>query len=159
MSDCLYFSRYWGIYVLQLLTRVCGIIKFENNLIFLIKPFWYMSEKPRQKLKYFENKRSFSDEIKSIFHHFKGASVAKNCLRPENAPLIFHIFSFLSILQFSINMYKLYLISSQFPFFFLFFFCLLFYETKFAIQNYLSFPNLPIVSGHFPDSISSCKLR
>ena len=25
--------------------------------------------------------------MKSIFHHFKGLSNAKNCLRPESAPL------------------------------------------------------------------------
>ena len=40
-----------------------------------------------QKLKYLENEKSFLDEIKNIFHLFKGLSVAKNCLRPESAPL------------------------------------------------------------------------
>ena len=29
-----------------------------------------MAEKWRQKFKYIENKKSFQDEIKSIFHHF-----------------------------------------------------------------------------------------
>ena len=48
----------------------CDFIKFEINLIFLIRPFWYMTKKSRQKLKYLENKRSFWGEIKSIFHHF-----------------------------------------------------------------------------------------
>ena len=37
----------------------CGVVKFEINLIFLIKPFWYMTKKSRQKPKYLENKNSF----------------------------------------------------------------------------------------------------
>ena len=58
-------------------------MKFNINLIFLIKPFCYMTKKSRQKLKYLENEKSFWGEIKSIFHHFKGLSIAKN----ESAPL------------------------------------------------------------------------
>ena len=61
-------------------------MKFEINLIFLIKPFWNMTKKSRQKLKYLENKKIFWGEIKkNIFHHFQMA--VKNCLRPESAPL------------------------------------------------------------------------
>ena len=50
-----------------------------------------MTKKSRQKLKYLDKEKSFLGEIKSIFHHFsiKGLSVAKNCLRPESAPLSF----------------------------------------------------------------------
>ena len=33
----------------------CDVIIFEINLTFLIKPFCYMTKKPRQKLKYLEN--------------------------------------------------------------------------------------------------------
>ena len=33
----------------------CDVIYVEINLIFLIKPFFYMTEKSRQKFKYFEN--------------------------------------------------------------------------------------------------------
>ena len=29
-----------------------------------------MTKKSRQKFKYLENKKSFEDEIKNIFHHF-----------------------------------------------------------------------------------------
>ena len=47
-----------------------------------------MTKKSRQKLKYLENERSFWGEIKIIFHHFKGLTVVKNCLRPEGTPLI-----------------------------------------------------------------------
>ena len=34
-------------------------INLEINLIFLIKPFFYMSKKSRQKIKYLENEKSF----------------------------------------------------------------------------------------------------
>ena len=69
LSDCLYFSRYWA-YVCYNCLPGCDVIKFEINLIFLIKLFWYMTKKPRQKLKYHENEKSFWGEIKSIFDHF-----------------------------------------------------------------------------------------
>ena len=38
---------------------VFDVINFKINLIFLIKPFFYMTKKSRQKLKYLENKESF----------------------------------------------------------------------------------------------------
>ena len=44
LPDCLYFLRYWSRYV--------------------------YTKKSRQKFKYLENKKSFEDEIKNIFHHF-----------------------------------------------------------------------------------------
>ena len=59
----------------------CDVITFEINVIFLMKPFWYMSQKSREKLKYLENGNSFWGEIKSIFHAFKGLIVAKNSPR------------------------------------------------------------------------------
>ena len=37
----------------------CDVIKFEINLIFLIKLFWDMTKKSRQKLKYLKNETSF----------------------------------------------------------------------------------------------------
>ena len=57
----------------------------EINLIFLIKPFSFMTRKSWQKLKYLENEKSFEGEITSIFLGFlKGHfSVAKNCLTIE----------------------------------------------------------------------------
>ena len=36
-----------------------GDINFEISIIFLIKPFFYVSKKLRQKLKYLENEKSF----------------------------------------------------------------------------------------------------
>ena len=48
----------------------CDVIGFEINLIFLIKPFSYMTKELRQKFKYLENEKTFSGEIKSIFHLF-----------------------------------------------------------------------------------------
>ena len=65
----------------------CDVIKFEIYLIFLIKPFFYMTKKSRQKLKYLRTKRAFYVKQKSFFIIFKGLSFAKNCLRPESAPL------------------------------------------------------------------------
>ena len=35
------------------------VINFEANLIFLIKPFFCVTKKSRQKLKYLENEKSF----------------------------------------------------------------------------------------------------
>ena len=60
----------------------CDVIKFEINLIFLIKPFRSMTKKTRQKLKYLENEKRIWGKI-----IFKELSVAKNCLKPESAPL------------------------------------------------------------------------
>ena len=37
-----------------------------------------MTKKSRQKFKYLENKKSFSDEIKSNFHNFQGAFIEAN---------------------------------------------------------------------------------
>ena len=64
-------SRDSGQYVYYdcLLTRMWRH-KFEISLTFLMKSFWYMAKKSRQKLKYLENGKSFWREIKSIFHHF-----------------------------------------------------------------------------------------
>ena len=65
--------------------RACDVIIFKINFVFLIKPFFYMTEKSRKK--YLQNKNSFQGEIK-FFIIFKGFPVAKNCLRPYSAPLI-----------------------------------------------------------------------
>ena len=37
----------------------CNVINFEINLILLIKPFFYMTKKSKQMLKYLENNTSF----------------------------------------------------------------------------------------------------
>ena len=37
----------------------CHVINFEINLIFPIKPFFYITEKSRQKFKYLENEKRF----------------------------------------------------------------------------------------------------
>ena len=66
----------------------CDVMNFEINLTFLIKPFFYMTRKLRQKFKYLKNKKSFQCEIKKTFFiNFKGISIPKNCLRRESAPL------------------------------------------------------------------------
>ena len=71
MSDCLYFLKYPAICALPLFFFPgCDVINSEINLIFLIKLFFYMTEKSRQKFKYLENKKRFEGEMKNIFHHF-----------------------------------------------------------------------------------------
>ena len=55
LSDCLYFLRWISV--------VCfpggDVASFEINLIFLIKRFFYMTKKSREKFKYLENGNSF----------------------------------------------------------------------------------------------------
>ena len=46
-----------------------------------------MTKKSKQKFKYLEDEKSFQGKMKSIFIFFKGLSVAKDCHRPESAPL------------------------------------------------------------------------
>ena len=56
----------------------CDVMQFQINLIFLIKPFRYMTKKSRQKLKYLENEMSFWVEIKKHFSSFlKGFQLPK----------------------------------------------------------------------------------
>ena len=64
----------------------CDVINFEINLIFLIKPFLYMTKKSRQKFKYLENEITLKVKLKAFFNIFIGLSFAKNCPRRENAP-------------------------------------------------------------------------
>ena len=54
--------------VLHLFIRSFYVINFEINHISLIKPFFYMIKKSRQKFKYLEKKKSFEGELKSVFH-------------------------------------------------------------------------------------------
>ena len=44
---------------------------FEINLIFLIKPFLYMTKKSKQKLKYLENEQSFYKYFPSFLKTFQ----------------------------------------------------------------------------------------
>ena len=53
-------------------------MNFDINLIFLIKPFFYMPKKSWQKLKYPDSEKSFSDEVKNIFYHFWRAIIKAN---------------------------------------------------------------------------------
>ena len=65
----------------------CDIINFLINLFLLIKPFFYINKKSRQKLNILRTKRAFKTKYKAFFTFFKGLSVAKNRLRSESAPL------------------------------------------------------------------------
>ena len=59
---------------------------FEINFTFLIRPFFYMNKKSRQKFNALRATRNFKVKWK-WFYIFNRLSVAKNCLRPESAPL------------------------------------------------------------------------
>ena len=50
-------------------------MNFEVNFIFLIKPFFYLPKKSRQKFKYLECEKGFEDEIKKNFIIFEALSL------------------------------------------------------------------------------------
>ena len=78
LFDCLYFLRYWAICVLQLfVSDVCDVKNSEINLIFLIKPFFYVIKKSRQKLKYLENEKSLRWNKKHFSSFLKGFQLGK----------------------------------------------------------------------------------
>ena len=58
----------------------CDVINFEINLIFLIKPFFYMTKKSRQTFKYLAHKKAFKVKEKAFFIIFIGPSDAKDYL-------------------------------------------------------------------------------
>ena len=59
-----------NMFIATVCQRGCDVINFEVNLIFLMKSFFFMTNKSWQKFKYIENEKSFQREIKSIFHPF-----------------------------------------------------------------------------------------
>ena len=67
---------------------VCGVINFEIDFIFLIKPFFYLTKKSCRKIKIFEDQTSFKVKEKAFFIIFKELSVSKNCLRTQSVSLI-----------------------------------------------------------------------
>ena len=88
LSNSLYFLRSWAICILQLIFFPgCDVINFEINLSFLIKPFSYITKKVTTNIYKSSEQKSFLGKMKSIFHHLCRASIFRNCLRPENAPL------------------------------------------------------------------------
>ena len=51
LLDCLYFLRYWVIMcIVVVCLPSCGVRNFETNLIFLIKPFFYMTKSSKHKI-------------------------------------------------------------------------------------------------------------
>ena len=59
LSDCLYFLRFWAICVLQLLVNQDVTSQILKLTLFLIKPFLYINQKSRQKVKYYEKEKRF----------------------------------------------------------------------------------------------------
>ena len=62
-------------------------MKFEINLIFLIKLFATRPKSQDKNLNILRMKRASVLKQKAFFLIFKGLLVAKKCLRPESAPL------------------------------------------------------------------------
>ena len=56
----------------------CDVIKFEINLIFLIKPFFYKTKNSRQKFKYLEKVKSFKGKIILRSKSYKERGVIRN---------------------------------------------------------------------------------
>ena len=65
LPGCLYFLRYWAMCIVFICCTVCDIMNFEINLDLLIKPFFYITKKSRQKCKYPKNKH-FSSFLKGF---------------------------------------------------------------------------------------------
>ena len=69
----LYFLGYWAISILQFfVNQVVTSWISKLTLSFWSSRFSTMTKKSWQKLKYFEDEKGFSDQIRSIFRHFKG---------------------------------------------------------------------------------------
>ena len=75
----------------------CDVINFEINLVFLIKPFFYMTKKSRQNSNILRTKRDFKVQRKAFLIIFKGFLVSKFCLRPESSPVIVSFIIFFMI--------------------------------------------------------------
>ena len=60
----------------------CGVINFEINHSFFIKPFLHIDKKSGQKCKISRMKKN-----KAFFIIFQGLSIAKNFLRPDSGSL------------------------------------------------------------------------
>ena len=67
----------------------CDVINFEINFVFLIKPFFYMPKIEDKNLNILRAKRALKVKWKTFFIICSRLPVAKNCLRPESASLIY----------------------------------------------------------------------
>ena len=88
LSDCLYFSRYWAIYVLQLfVNHPLTSQNLKLTLSFLSSRFATWPKSQYKILNILRTKRAFDVKLKAFFIIFKGLSAAKYCLKPESTPL------------------------------------------------------------------------
>ena len=89
LSDCFYFSKYWAIFVLRLFTnQALASSNLKLTLSFLSSRFPTSPKSQDKNLNIVRTKGAFQVKLKAFFIIFKGLSVAKNCPRPESAPLI-----------------------------------------------------------------------
>ena len=82
MSDCV-FEILGNVCITIVCSPGCDVINFENNRV----RFATKQKSQEKKLNILRTKRVFKVKQKAFFIIFKGLSVAKNCLRPEGAPL------------------------------------------------------------------------
>ena len=61
-----------NMYIGSVCYPVCDVITFEINLAFLIKPFFYLTKQPRQKLNILRTKKLLRPNKKHFFIIFKG---------------------------------------------------------------------------------------
>ena len=89
MSECLYFLRYWAIPVLQLFVSQVVTSKIMKSTLFSNQAVFLNDQKVKTKIWISWEEKELLRLSKEIFFIiFKGLSVAKNCLRPNSAPLI-----------------------------------------------------------------------
>ena len=85
----------------------CNVVNFEIKLVFLIKPFLYMTRKSRQKLRYLENEKSFQGEIKSNFHHFQTDLSCQKLFQTIECSFKLFLVAFISLIRFNYFLYIL----------------------------------------------------
>ena len=67
LPDCRYFLRQGNMYIVIVCFAVNDAINFEMYLSFLIKQFFYITKKSRQKCNYLKSEKNFSSFLKG-FH-------------------------------------------------------------------------------------------
>ena len=113
LSDCLYFSRYWAICVLQLsVNQAVTSWNLKIPLSFWSSRFSTWPKREEDNLNIFRTKRAFE--------HHQRLSASKNCVRPESAPLklfdllVFYFFQFFISLLFDVFLLLLAIMSKHF---------------------------------------------
>ena len=84
LLDCLYFLKYWAIFVLRLIVNQAMTSKnLKITVSFLSSHFATWPKSQDKNLNILRTKITFEVKLKAFFIIFKGLWVAKNCFRPE----------------------------------------------------------------------------